>query len=280
MTTGKDDKSGAKLNALIADIDFSDVPEAIRDEVIAKVTDKVKFYDGGYRAKTEILSEEKKKIETDRKALSALLEIQNELKGNPAMEKAVIAVINDFRAGKTNSGVNIDKSMKRLDKLIENATDSDVREQLKEMRQIVAEETDTPALKGKIRELEEKINRIENSSNSNHAKNVEVELDSLEKEFGKDLVGKYREDIKVSALKFPNQKVKKILYHFAEENEIEDAILKRAEEKKKKEIEFKKNGSLPNGSSMTTKVDVPRDNKGRVNWRGFIGNLKSAGRFN
>ena len=290
MTTATDNKSGAnqsvgqtgeKLHALIADMDFSDVPAEIRSAVVAKMTEKAKLYDSSYRAKTEMLSEEKKRIETDRQSIKALLDIQNELKGNPNMEKAVIKVINDFRAGKTsNSEDNLNKNIKRLDKLIDNASDPDTREQLREMRQIVIEETDAPALKNELAQLRAEINQIKSSSSSNHADKVESEINDLEKEFGKEIVSKYREDIKASAIKYPAQKVKKLLYHYAEDSEIEDAILKSASSKKQKELEIKKNGSLPNGNSMSTKVDVPKDSKGRINWRGLIGNMKAAGKFN
>lgn len=289
METDTGNKSGAdnkmsqssqagKLNALIADLDFSDVPESIRNEVIAKVTDKVRNYDSSYRAKTELISEEKKRIENDRQSIKALMEIQRELKDNPEMEKSVIKVINDFRSGKTSVS-DTSKNLKRLDKLIENATDSDTREQLKEMRQIVIEETDAPAVKGKLAELEEEIRRLKSSSLAGHSDKVDAEIESLEKEFGKDIVSKYREDIKSSALKYPNQRVKKLLYHFAEESEIDDAILKRAETNRKREIENKKNASTSDGRSISAKVDVPRNNDGRVNWRGLIDNMKNAGKF-
>ncbi len=290
MTTVTDNKSGAnnnssqsaqgKLDALIADMDFSDVPETIRNEVIAKVTGKVKLYDAGYRAKTETLAEERKRIDADKSSVKALLEIQKEMQGNPNMEKAVIKVINDFRSGKTSSSdVNLDKNIKRLDKLIDNATDPDTREQLREMRQIVIEETNAPATQAKLAELEEEIRRLKSSSISNHADKVDAEIDSLEKEFGKDLVSKYREEIKNNALKFPNQRVKKLLYHFAEDSEIEDAVLKNAANRKQKEIENKKNASMSDGRSISSKVDVPKDGRGRVNWRGLIDNMKSAGKF-
>ena len=39
----KSDPQAGKLDALIADIDFSDVPEAIRNDVIAKMKEKVKL---------------------------------------------------------------------------------------------------------------------------------------------------------------------------------------------------------------------------------------------
>jgi hypothetical protein len=291
MTTATENKSGAnnnsgqssqagKLDALIADLDFSDVPEAVRDSVIAKVKDKVRLYDSSYRAKTEMISEEKKRVEADRQSIKALLDIQRELKDNPNMEKAVIQVINDFRSGKThNSETNRDANIKRLDKLIDNAGDPDTREQLREMRQIVIEETDAPALKAKMNELEEEIKRLKSSSLNGHAEKVDTEIDLLEKKYGKEFISKYREDIKASALKYPHQKVGKLLYHFADDSELEEAIFKVAEEKKKKELEIKKNGSLPDGRSMSTKVDVPKDSHGRVSWRGLINNMKTAGKF-
>lgn len=270
----------AKLDALIADVDLSDVPENIRADVKKALAQKVKLYDAGYRAKTETLAEEKKRVEVERQSIKALLDIQRELKDNPSMEKAVIQTINDYRSGKINkSDENRDKAAKRLDKLIDNATDPDTREQLREMRQIVIEETDAPALKGELAQLRAELNQLKSSSVSSHAEKVEAEIDSLEKEFGKEIVSKYREEIKSSALKFPQQKVKKLLYHFAEDSEIEDAILKGAEGKRKRELEIKKNGSLPDGRSMSTKVDVPKDSRGRVNWRGFISNMKTAGKF-
>lgn len=269
-----------KPHPLLTGIDFSDVPEAIRNEVKAKVMEKAKLYDNSYRTKTEMLAEEKKRMETDRQSIKALLEIQKELKDNPNMEKAVIQVINDFRAGKPqNSEANRDKNIKRLDKLIDNATDPDTREQLRQMREIVIEETDAPALKNELKELREELNRVKNSTLSSYSEKVDADINVLEEEFGKELVSKYREDIKTSALKFPNQRVKKILYHYAEDSEIEDALLKRAESNRKKELENKKNASTSDGRSISSKMDIPRDSRGRVHWRGFVDNLKTAGKF-
>jgi hypothetical protein len=87
------------------------------------------------------------------------------------------------------------------------------------------------------RDVAKEIEKLKNSTFSNNADKVETEINNLEKEFGKELVAKYREDIKSSALKYPNQKVNKLLYHFAEESEIEDAITKRSENKRKNELE-------------------------------------------
>jgi len=143
----------------------------------------------------------------------------------------------------------------------------------------VMEETDAPAVKGKLAELEEEIRRLKSSSLAGHSDKVDAEIEALEKEFGKDIVSKYREDIKSSALKNPNSRVKKLLYLYAEENEIDDALLKRAETNRKNELERKKNASTSDGRSISTKVDVPRNNNGRVNWRGLIDNMKNAGKF-
>lgn len=270
--------SGAeKLEGLISDIDLSDVPQERREEVKKYLVQKVKLYDAGFRAKTEEFSKEKKEIESKKQSLRELENLRDEIKGNPDLERKINKMINDFRAGNFEADdLKTKKSIKTLDKLIDQTSDAETKEGLRQMRQIVQEETsDYGDLKEKYSNLEKKFSSLEQLTLSGQTERVDVKLGLLDKRFGKELVDKYRSDIKAAAVKFPTSDIVKLFYHYANEDDIKSALLNEAKEKEKQEQFRKEQGSSAGIFDRKTPVEAKKDKHGRTNIKDLIGQITS-----
>src|SRR3990167_10644943 len=264
-----------KLEGLISDIDLSDVPQERREEVKKYLAQKVKLYDAGFRAKTEEFSKEKKEMESRKQSLRELETLRDEIRGNPQLEKKITKMINDFRAGNLEADdPKTKQSIKTLDKLIDQTSDAETKEGLRQMRQIVQEETsDYGVLKDKYSKLEQKLNSLEQLTISGQTERVEVKLELLDKRFGKELVSKYKNDIRAAALKFPDQDIGKLFYHYANEDDIKSALLNEAKEKEKLEHKRKEQGSSAGIFDKKTPVEAKKDKHGRTNIKDLVGQI-------
>lgn len=278
-----DSQTKKKLEGLIEDIDFSDVDEHIRNDVIAKVTEKVKHYDSGFRSKTEDLSKERKSLEIQQQELKDLIRLRDEIQNDPDLEEAVTKVINDHRAGIKSTKKEIDKNLKLLDQILESTDDSSQKEQLRQMREIIKQESGSPELLEELKKMKDELASLKTATSASISGRFETEFGKLEDKFG-DLARKFKEDIRTMAYKYPeylaNGKFSRLLYHFADDSEIETALLDHAKKKEKGEIKRKEEGTYPSGEEITvSKVTVPRDRLGRVNWRGLFQEMKDKGKF-
>ena len=266
-----------KLEGLISDVDLSDVPVERRAEVKKYLLEKVKLYDAGFRAKTEEFSKEKKELESQKQTLRDLTVLKDEIEGNPALKTRITKVINDFRAGNFDADDSKTKvSMKTLDRLIDEAGDSETREGLRRMRQIVQEETSTfTDLKDKYSKLEEKFQQLEQATVSGQAERVEAKIAGLEERFGKEVIGKYKSDIRAASLKFPGQDVVKLFYHYAKEDDIKSALLHESEQEKQREHKRKEQGSSAGGFDVKTPIEISKDKHGRTNIKDLVGKIRN-----
>ena len=268
-----------KLEGLISDIDLSDVPEERREEVKKYLAQKVKLYDTGFRAKTEEFANDKKDFETQKQSLRELSLLRDEIEGNPALKTKVNKLINDFRAGNLDSDDSKIDKIKTLDRLIDTASDAETKEGLRQMRQIVQEETSGySGLQDSYKELEEKFLRLEQATMSGQAERVEVKIGLLTEKFGKEIVDKYKEDIKTAALKFPGQDINKLFYHYADENDIETALLHQAEGKKQLEEKRKAEGSGAGGEGTHQSYELKKDKHGRTDIKNLVGQIMNKNR--
>lgn len=287
---GQEDRSGEdkgkgkgqqadKLEALIQDVDFSDVPEGIREQVKKATAEKVHQYDKGFRAKTESLAEKEKALKVTEESLSGLKTIQKELQDDPKLAEVVNKVYYDYKSGKLVKPKEASSAVKKLDKLIEGTDDADQREQLRDMRDIIKEEAgegsqEVSDLKEEIKRLKEEIGSVKDFSLTSRTERVNSQIEELKDRFGKEVVEKYEKDIQFSAIKYPHQTVLKLFYHFADENDIKSALLTEEKQKEKKELERKKQGAFPSfKESSTEKIEPPRDKAGRVNMRNFLSKI-------
>ena len=181
-----------------------------------------------YTKKSQALSIEKEAIKAETARLAGLQSILNEMEQNPVLKEAINKTWADVKSGKIAKSDNKDSNLKKIDKLIEEASDPAEREKLRDIRTIIKEEapsTNTKSLEEMIVALREEVSALRNTQNIGQSERVENQIAELEKKFGTDLIGKYKADIKAMAVKYPNQSVSKILYHFADDSEIEAAIL-------------------------------------------------------
>lgn len=248
--------------------------EVTKDELI-ELAQKGK----DYTKKTQELADKEKTLNAETTRVAGLKAIVDEMEADPKLKETLNKVYSDFKSGKiSKSDDTKDRNLKLLDKRIDESSDPATREQLKEIREIIKEETpDTKGLEDKISKLENELLLIKNSAIIGQTERVESQLQKLEEKFGTELVSKYKKDIMATAIKFPNQTVNKLLYHFADDSEIETALLKQAKTKEKEELDRKKKGSSPSGAegSFVAKTPLEKDKRtGRVTTSSLIQRIK------
>ena len=272
-----------KLDGLVQDIDFSDVPDHIRSEVIAKVTGKVKDYDIGVKTKFEDLAEERKQLKDRETGLDELSRLRDEIKGNPALEKQVTELINKSRAGLPISEKKLDNSLSKIEQAIASATEPEQREQLRQLQDIIKEESVKGVSSDELASVKQELADLKRSTNAGISSGVDKHVEDLSDRFGKDLVGKYAQDIKAMAFKYPeyltNGKFSRILYNLADDSEIDDAVLKSAQRKKEVELKRKEAGTFPGSTSTPSAIEIPKDKSGRTSFSKLFSNMKVAGAF-
>jgi hypothetical protein len=222
-----------------------------------------------YTSKTQKLAEQEKALKEQEEKVAGLKAIVDEMETDPKLKETLNKVYSDYKSGKISKSVdNKDRDLKSLDKLINETSDPAQREQLRQIRTIIKEETpDIKDMEEKIVKLENELSLIKNTALIEQTDKVEIQLQKLEEKFGADLVGKYKKGITATAIKYPNQTVQKLLYHFADDSEIETALLNQAKKKEKEELDRKKKGSSPGGAgdSFVAKTPLDKDKRtGRV----------------
>ena len=227
----------------------------------------------------QVLAEEKKTLKAQEERVASVKAIVDEMEKDPGLSKALDKVYSDHKSGRISKSEAQDRNLKLLDRKIEDADDSTARESLKEIRQIISEETNAGSLFEKIDSLEKEVNFLKSNAALSQTDRVESQLGEMRSRFGKDMIEKYEAEIKAASLKYPGQDIEKLFYHYASKDDLRTALLNEHKKKEKDEIDKKKNGSAPGGSSVHTPVDVPRDKGGRVNWSGFIKNMKTSGKL-
>ncbi len=231
-----------------------------------------------YTKKTQALSEKEKAIQLKEQEQAGLKKIIDEMNTNPDLNTALNKVYADFKSGKISKPDVKDRNLKKLDKLIDDATDPSQRENLRDIREIIKEEADlgdVSSLRGEIKSLRDKLSQIENASLIGINDKIERDIKTLEEKFGKDLVDKYRNDIRSMATKYPQNSIPKIFKHFCDDDEYEQAILKEAKRKEKEELERKKRGSSPGGlETITAKTPLNKGVGGRVTHDSIIQRIK------
>lgn len=223
---------------------------------------------------TQSMQELRKKEDTLKEQstqVAGLKSIVDEMESNPKLKESLNKVYSDFKSGKISKSEDTkDRNLNKLDKLIEETSDPAQREQLRDIREIIKEEApleDVKNLKEEIKAIKEELYLVKNAALTGQNDKVESQLQKLEERFGADLVNKYKENVKATALKYPNQVVSKIFYHFADDSEIETAILNQVKKKEKEILEQKKRNSLPFGSdtSFAAKTPLEKDKRtGRI----------------
>jgi len=242
-------KSGEPVREYVSGIDVSDIPEQDRPRIKELLSKKAKLLEDGYNPKFQRVAH-LAKTEEDIKALGLTPE---------EIQKTLSEYVSSKKAKPAESDKA--KSLRTLDRLIDNAADAEQREALKQMRTIVEEETG-------IKQIQEKLDRLEKFyqlSTSEIANKRQLQLESdikqLEEQYGVDVVGKYKDEIIKHGMN-SNNTVRRLLHAIAEPEEIEQAILSKQTSKPNNRIsEEKLNAISSNGSGIAgskENLDVKR----------------------
>lgn len=232
-----------------------------------------------YTKKTQELADEKKALDAGKQRVDALGKIVDEMEQNPDLKSAITKTYNDVKSGKVaTSKDTATGDMKLIDKLMKETTDPGEREELRQMRAIVKEESasgDTKALADKITKLEGELKLLHSTATIGLNDRVSKELGELEGDFGKEFMDKHKEDVRAMALKYPKQSCRRILYNLAaDDSDFDKVLVERAKKLDKVELERKKKGAGSDATGASTdRVEVPRDKSGRVIMRDFLKKL-------
>jgi len=228
-----------------------------------------------YTNKTKALADERKSLEERLKKVEKFEAFANEVAQNPALDKALSKTYSDVKAGKISKSEGKDRNLKLLDKKIDETTDITDREALKEMRTIIAEETNVEEVLKRMESIEAKLTLLDKTSRIGLGSVVENEIQKVEDEFGKEFTDKYRKDLRTRCENNPGVSAKVILKLIVPDNEYDEAILSRAEKRKKDELERKKKGSSVGGEEIVApKSKYEYDKQGRVTMDSLIKRAK------
>lgn len=222
-----------------------------------------------YTKKTQILADKEKALKAEEARLAGMKTIVDQMDADPKLKEALNKVYNDYTSGRVSKPVNTDKDLKLIDKRIAEATDPGVKQDLMEIKEIITERAKEIAEQiadEKIAKIQDELTLLKNATTVGQSERIEIQLSKLEEKFGADLVNKYRNDIKAMSLKYPHQAVQKLLYHFADDSEIESALLNNVKKREKEELDRKKRNAFPGGAegSFTAKTALSKDKSGRV----------------
>src|SRR3990167_2845890 len=117
------------------------------------------------------------------------------------------------------------KNLKKIDKLIEEASNSDERERLRDVRDIIEEQARTKEFENRMAILEGKIASVIDTAQIGQSDRTEVQIEKLKEDYGDDLVNKHKDEIKSLALKYPRQAVENLLLHLADKSQIRSSLL-------------------------------------------------------
>ena len=272
MPESKDDKTQDQMTKII--VDGQEV-EVTKDELI-NLAQQGKHY-------TKSMQELRKKEEAlrvEETRVSGLKSIVDEMEADPRLKETLNKVYSDFKSGKISKSDDIkDRNLKLLDRRIEETSDPATREQLKEIREIIKQESpveEVSSLRNEIKSLREEISIVRNAALVGHNDRTEIQLQKLEEKFGADLVGKYKKDIITLSLKYPATSVNKLLYSLVtDDTEIENALLNQAKKREKEELDRKKRGSSFGASedSFVSKTELKKDKFGRVTHESLLGRI-------
>lgn len=232
-----------------------------------------------YERKTKDLSDKRKALDEETKKLGEWSKIITKIDSDPKLRDTLSKVMTDYESGKSfTSDKTRDKNLKLLDKRIEDAQDPEVRESLKDIRQIISEETEVGSLKNELSSLKEEFAVLRNNTALSMTDRIDKQLSDTVDKYG-EIVDKYKSEIRASASRYPNQTVEQLFFYYASPEDRDAALLNKIEKEKKKETKKKEDGSFQPVDTTRTKIEAPRDKRGRVDWNALIGKLKEKGRF-
>lgn len=197
--------------------DSATTPER-RAEIAERLTGKVKGYETAYTRKTQELSAREQEIRQVAENLKAAQGTRQEGRAFDAAQEA---------------------GLKKLDALMKNTADPQARETLRDLRDIIAEETELPKLRKELEELRSFVNGIRQETTVTRAQGLDKEISELSRQYGQ-IVEKHSDQIKKLGVQYPQFNAEKLLYSVADPDEIRQALV--VQSKKTKGAEVVQNG--------------------------------------
>ena len=213
------------------------------------------------------LAEQERTLKAEQERIAGMRVIVDEMDADPKLKETLNKVYSDYKSGRIAKPENKDSNLKKLDKLLEDTSDPAQREQLRDIRDIIREETpDTKGLEDKIAKLENELSAVRDAALIGQSDRTESQIERLKGDYGDELVNKHKEEIRSLALKYPRQSVENLLLHLADKSQIRTVLLEQARKKEKEELDRKKRNSSPGGTdtSFTAKTELRKDKAGRV----------------
>ena len=233
-----------------------------------------------YQNKTTELARQRKELDGELKRIGNWKPIIDRVDVDQKLRETLTKVMSDYDSGKISKSDSIkDRNLKILDRKLEEASDPEVKESLREIRQIIDQETGVGELKAKIADLEEIISSVRNNALIGISDRIEKQISEVSEKFGKEVVGKYETEIRKAASQYPNQSARKLFLYYASDEDAKTALLNEVKQEKEKEIKLKTNGSMTTVETVHTKIEPIRDKRGRIDWSALTQKMKEAGRF-
>lgn len=235
--------------------------EVTRDEIISMAQKG-----DDYTRKTQAISDKEKELKTLEESLKPVKQIYDEMAQDKGLADTLDKTYKDYKSGKISISEMKDKNLKTLDKKIDEAKnrgDHEALESLRDVRSIIEEETNTKGLLEEVKKLREEVSSLRSSTIVSLDSKISGDWDKLKDSFGKS-VDKYEKVVREAAAKYPGQSVEKLFKYYADESDLDEALIHRATKNKEKEIQKKRDGSMDTTNSIRELIEPKRDKFGRV----------------
>lgn len=258
VVTSTETNSGETVEKeYVAGIDISDIPEQDRPLFREKLLEKSKSIEKGAQDKFKEIAKYKKEKES---ILAA-----------GVTEDEAINVLNNYIKSKNTQTNTTTKAetLRTLDKMIKESP-VDQQESLKNLRQIVKEESGSDDLKQaleEIKQLKQAVGYFNQDFSDKRASQVNSQLNDLSKEYGKDFIEKHREKVVSESIKYPKADPEQILNAISDPRELRKSILANAKQGNKAVIQDKINAITSNGSGVNgSKEQIST----KLPWKNFL----------
>lgn len=200
----------------VGGVDISDVPEQDRPRIKELLSKKIALVEKGAQEKFKEIAKYKKEKDA---LLSAGM-----------TEDEAVGVLKEHIHQKQNPKENKSDTLRTLDKLIKDSG-LEQQESLRNLRQIILEETGASDVKKELDELKRSLGIVNNERANARVQSFNNSLNALSDSYGKEFIDKYREEIIKQGLAFPQAEVKRLIFAVADPDDIEQAALFKASKK-------------------------------------------------
>lgn len=240
-TTSGDTQSGGTPE-YVNGIDISQFPEQERPIARKALEEKGKLLDSGYQKKYQEIAQFKKQRE--------------EILSLGISENEAVQVLRDHIASKTNAKDAKKESSQLIDQMIESAPDLETRKGLENLKAIIKEQTNIDDIKKELADLKNYVDHSKGREFQNREQSLTSSLSSLEKEYGKDIIEKYGEDVIKQGLAYPNADPERLLHAICDPKELKQALLSNSIKKEDVRKQEKINAVSSPGSGITSPLQT------------------------